>query len=45
MGYVDLSGYNDLKKATRITPEAVIAKFKKPSFLGHSEVAYPAGSK
>jgi NADH-quinone oxidoreductase subunit F len=43
--YVGIGGYDGLKKAAGMTPEAVIAEVKKAKLLGRGGAAYPAGSK
>ncbi|MDR1545569.1 MAG: NADH-quinone oxidoreductase subunit F [Deltaproteobacteria bacterium] len=43
--YVGVGGYEALKKAVGMTPEAVIAEVKKAKLLGRGGAAYPSGSK
>ena len=43
--YVKQGGYNSLKKAISMTPEAVISEVKKAKLLGRGGAGYPAGSK
>jgi NADH-quinone oxidoreductase subunit F len=43
--YVGIGGYEALKKASAMTPEAVITEVKKAKLLGRGGAAYPSGSK